>query len=99
MTDREKLIELIMNLTDEEAKQFLLQIGKQDNCKKYPYHRFIYSIKHNVTGKEYIGRTQYLEQRIAEHMSALRRGKHPSKICNLIFTCTETIIRLLFLNK
>lgn len=44
------------------------------------YPRIIYAIKHNVTGKVYIGSTnQPLKVRYANHIGLLRKGKHSSK--------------------
>ena len=36
----------------------------------------IYAIKHNRTGRIYVGRTQNLKERCSQHFSALKRGKH-----------------------
>lgn len=77
MTDKEKLIEFILGLTDEEAELILSRLSKKTQRMPRRYHRYVYSIKHNVTGREYIGRTQNFDKRIAHHMADLRRGKHP----------------------
>lgn len=39
----------------------------------------VYAIRHNPTGKIYVGSTEYLEHRLKEHITALKRGKHHSK--------------------
>jgi group I intron endonuclease len=81
MTDKEKLFELIYKLTDEEAEQVLSYLRKEPNREdtikaQRPYHKFVYSIKNNVTGKEYIGRTNNVAKRVMNHMSRLQKGKH-----------------------
>lgn len=40
------------------------------------FPRQVYKIKHNVTGRIYIGSTAHLENRISCHLSRLRCGKH-----------------------
>ena len=82
MSDRERLIDIILNLTDEEEKLLLSHWDEILRPEPIPgdkcyYHRFIYSIKCNETGKEYIGRTEDYERRIKYHMSRLQNGKHP----------------------
>lgn len=74
MTDREKLIELILNITDAEAELLCSELGIKK--KSTPYRRVVYSIKHNATGREYIGKTKNLETRIYQHKQALKRGQH-----------------------
>lgn len=37
----------------------------------------IYMIRHKITGRMYIGRSQEVPKRIYSHMSRLRAGKHP----------------------
>lgn len=39
----------------------------------------VYVITYLPTGKKYVGRTSNLENRIQQHMSTLRHGKHNSK--------------------
>ena len=47
----------------------------------HSYPRKIYAIKHNITGKVYIGSTgKTIEERYRRHISALRKHKHPSKL-------------------
>ena len=81
MTNKEKLIDLILKLTSEEAERILTHLNELPKPEpkptpKCPYHRVIYSIKCNKTGKEYIGRTENFESRVKRHMSLLRNGKH-----------------------
>ncbi len=38
--------------------------------------RYVYAIKHNPTGRIYIGSTCNVKERIRQHMSLLRSGKH-----------------------
>ena len=80
MTDKEKLFELILKLSDRDAERLLAHVihekAKAEEKAKPTYRRIIYSIKNNVTGKEYIGRTQDLDKRIKSHMATLRSGKH-----------------------
>lgn len=82
MTNREKLIEYILKLNDEDAGRVLRHLREekeqeQSVRKELPTkRRIVYSIKNNVTGKEYIGITGNLESRVKAHMSALRCGKH-----------------------
>jgi group I intron endonuclease len=82
MTNKEKLIDFILKLTSEEAERLLAHLNEISKPEpkptpKFPYHRVIYSIKCNETGKEYIGRTEDLKKRMISHMSLLRCGKHP----------------------
>lgn len=79
MTNKEKLIEMILNLSDVDAERFMAFLIEQTQPKPSfkPYRRIIYSIKNNVTGREYIGRTQNFDNRIAHHMADLKRGVHP----------------------
>ena len=37
---------------------------------------YIYAIKHNKTGRVYVGETRNIEKRISAHLSCLRTGKH-----------------------
>lgn len=37
----------------------------------------VYMIRHNVTGRMYIGRSGKLQKRIYQHLCLLRAGKHP----------------------
>lgn len=37
----------------------------------------VYMIRHNVTGKMYIGRSQDVKKRTAQHFTMLRAGRHP----------------------
>lgn len=77
MTDREKLIDFVLKLTNEEAEKILSHLSEMSKPKpRSTYHRFIYSIKNNVTGREYIGRTADLKKRIQHHMACLRSGNH-----------------------
>lgn len=80
MTNKEKLIDLILKMTNEEAERVVSHLLKEKNRSKTEskpyYHRVIYSIRNNVTGKEYIGKTEDLDKRIKSHMSLLRNGKH-----------------------
>ena len=39
----------------------------------------IYKIENNLNGKIYIGQTQNVFKRRAEHFIALRRGRHPNQ--------------------
>lgn len=48
---------------------------------KREYPRKIYAIKHNVTGRVYIGSTgKPIQDRYCAHIRLLRRGKHSSKL-------------------
>jgi group I intron endonuclease len=76
MTDREKLIDLILNLTDEEAEQILLHMKEEEQEANEPFHKVVYLIKDAVTGKEYIGMTENYDRRVKYHMSRLKNGKH-----------------------
>ena len=82
MSNKEKLIEFILNLSNEESELLLAHLisEKKDeqkrNTQEPVYHRTIYSIKHNVTGREYIGCTENFDKRIKAHLSALRNGRH-----------------------
>jgi hypothetical protein len=83
MTNKEKLIDFVLRLSNEEAELILnnLVIEKKAReetvkIKPLPYHRTIYSIKHNVTGREYIGSSKNPKQRIQRHLAALRGGYH-----------------------
>ena len=40
----------------------------------------IYKITNNKNGKIYVGQSQNVYEREAEHFVALRRGKHPNKL-------------------
>lgn len=81
MTNREKLFYFIGTLTEKDAKMLIPAVEAflyfQTKNKANKFHEVIYCIKHNVTGKEYIGRTGAFENRIACHMGLLRNGKHP----------------------
>ena len=82
MTNKEKLIEFILKLSNEEAERILSnlmgEIKKEKTCERAAsgYHKTIYSIKHNVTGREYIGITHNFEERIKAHLCSLRGGRH-----------------------
>lgn len=39
--------------------------------------RQVYEIRHNVTGRAYIGSSKDVHKRYAHHLSLLRRGVHP----------------------
>ena len=90
MSFKEQLIALILELTEADdvdlfycmtKKMLSSKESKKEKLKAVEtvpidFHEVIYCIKHNVTGKEYIGRTGAFEKRIAYHMSLLRNGKH-----------------------
>ena len=48
---------------------------KRDN-----YPRTIYAIKHNVTGKVYIGSSVNISERYYAHICLLRKGKHSANL-------------------
>lgn len=84
MSNKEKLIEFILKLSNEEAEIVLSHLigerkDKEEKTSKpqFEYRRTIYSIKHNATGREYIGCTANFDKRIKAHMSSLRGGRHP----------------------
>lgn len=37
----------------------------------------VYAIRHDITGKIYVGCTGNLRQRLCHHLASLRRGEHP----------------------
>jgi uncharacterized protein YeeX (DUF496 family) len=83
VTNKEKLIEFILKLSNEKAEFVLNRLTSEKSPEKEnmvaakpKYHRVIYSIKHNVTGREYIGITQNFDERIKAHLSSLRHGRH-----------------------
>lgn len=91
MTTKEKLIVLICTMTEEQAEAVLpvVQLVKKQKTEKpkeeskkepkkepKPFHEIVYCIKHNKTGKEYIGRSGCYLRRIKEHMALLKKGKH-----------------------
>ena len=41
------------------------------------FPRYVYAIKHNITGKVYVGSTKNLKTRINSHLLLLRNHKHP----------------------
>lgn len=43
----------------------------------YRYQTTIYAIRHNVTNRVYVGRTENFQKRINQHMSNLRAHLHP----------------------
>lgn len=80
MSNKEKLFLYIANLAEEDAKR-VLPLFKAFLNKEKPEEKLfcevIYCIKHNRTGKEYIGRSNCYTRRIKEHKAALKKGKHP----------------------
>ena len=40
----------------------------------------VYAIRHNVTGRIYVGTTANLNDRIRSHVAALRSGRHPVEL-------------------
>lgn len=42
--------------------------------------REVYAIQHIATGRIYVGSSANLEQRLRDHMNALKSGKHPNKM-------------------
>lgn len=83
MSNKENLIEFILKLSNEEAGLILNSLIKGIREEKLyegtpaEHHKVVYSIKHNVTGKEYIGSSCKPKTRIQHHLSALMRGRHP----------------------
>jgi uncharacterized protein YeeX (DUF496 family) len=86
MSSREKLFLYVASLSEEDVDDalWLLKffLGKEEHKEEHketpkPFYEEVYCIKHNKTGKEYIGRSGSCERRIKEHMSRLRKGKHP----------------------
>lgn len=80
MSNREKLFDFISNLTEEEAKMLIPAVKSflyfQRKHQANNFHEVIYSIRHNVTGREYIGRTGIFPQRVRLHIQKLEKGKH-----------------------
>ena len=84
MSNKEKLIEFILRLSNEDAELILNRLESEKKAKEdrlveikpKEYHKTIYSIKHNATGREYIGATDNFDRRIKSHLSALRNGRH-----------------------
>lgn len=77
MSSRRKLLDLIRNLTDEEAERILpcvIEGGwREENT---PCRKVVYAITNTATGKAYIGMTENYDRRIKYHMSRLKNGKH-----------------------
>lgn len=48
----------------------------------------IYAIRNNTTGAAYVGQTEDLAQRSRDHLTALRRGKHPSRALQAAWNLT-----------
>lgn len=38
---------------------------------------YIYEMRHNITGKAYIGRSANVKSRVKHHLALLRAGRHP----------------------
>ena len=80
MNTREDLLTYIVELTPEQIEKVFNQLPRLKELlknKEKTRKDQVYMIRHNVTGRMYIGRSKELEKRIYSHFNRLRSGKHP----------------------